>query len=60
MSDGIIDSYFIVDNDRNIVEFNRAFFSMLPRGVARGLKGKKCFDVLALSVCKDACIAHQC
>jgi PAS domain-containing protein len=60
VSDVIIDSYFIVDQDRNIVDFNRAFFSLLPRQVARGLKGKKCYEVLELNICKDACIAHQC
>jgi PAS domain-containing protein len=60
VSDVIIDSYFIVDQDRNIVDFNRAFFSLLPRNVARGLKGKKCYEVLELNICKDACIAHQC
>jgi PAS domain-containing protein len=60
ISDMIIDSWFIVDSERNIVEFNRAFFAMLPRQVARGLKGKKCHDVLELNICKDSCIAHQC
>lgn len=59
-SDVIIDSYFIVDQERNIVDFNRAFFAMLPRNVARGLKGKKCYDVLELNICKENCIAHQC
>ena len=60
VQDGFIDSWFIVDNERNIVEFNRAFFSLLPRGVARGLKGKKCYDVLELDICKERCIAQQC
>jgi PAS domain-containing protein len=60
LGDVVIDSYFIVDNDRNIVEFNRALFAMLPRQVARGLKGKKCYDVLELDVCKERCIAQQC
>ncbi len=59
-ADVIIDSWFICDADRNIVEFNRAFYSMLPRNVARGLKGKKCYDVLSLNICKDRCIAQQC
>jgi PAS domain-containing protein len=59
-SDVLIDSYFICDSERNIVDFNRAFFSLLPRNVARGLKGKKCYDVLALNICKDRCIAQQC
>jgi PAS domain-containing protein len=60
VSDSIIDSWFVVDNDRNIVEYNRAFFGMLPRAVARGLKGKKCYEVLELNICKEACIAQQC
>lgn len=59
-SEALIDSWFICDNERNIVEFNRAFFSLFPRQVARGLKGKKCYDVLALNICKDRCIAQQC
>jgi PAS domain-containing protein len=60
MSDALIDSWFVVDNDRNIVDFNRTFFGMLPRAVARGLKGKKCYEVLELNICKEQCIAHQC
>lgn len=60
LADVFIDSYFVVDAQRNIVDFNRAFFSMLPRQVARGLKGKKCYDVLELEICKDRCIAEQC
>jgi transcriptional regulator with PAS, ATPase and Fis domain len=59
-ADAIIDSWFIVDNERNIVEFNRTFYGMLPRNVARGLKGKKCYEVLELNICKEQCIAHQC
>jgi PAS domain-containing protein len=59
-ADVIIDSWFVCDSDRNIVDFNRAFYSMLPRQVARGLKGKKCFEVLSLNICKDRCIAQQC
>jgi len=56
----IVDSYFIVDNDRRIVDFNRAFYAMLPRQVARGLKGKRCFEVIELNICKTECIAKQC
>jgi PAS domain-containing protein len=59
-SNAIVDSYFVVDAERNIVDFNRAFFAMLPRQVARGLKGKKCYDVLELNICKNNCIAKQC
>jgi PAS domain-containing protein len=60
MSDALIDSWFVVDNDRNIVDFNRTFFGMLPRAVARGLRGKKCYEVLELNICKEQCIAQQC
>src|SRR5438093_10150925 len=60
VADAFIDSWFIVDQERNIVEFNRAFFSLLPRQVARGLKGKKCYEVLELDICKERCIAEQC
>lgn len=56
----IVDSYFIVDKERRIVDFNRAFYAQLPRSVARGLKGKQCFDVIELNICHSRCIAQQC
>jgi hypothetical protein len=56
----IIDSYFIVDRERTIVAVNRTFHAMLPRAVARSVKGKKCYDVLQLGICKEGCIAEQC
>jgi PAS domain-containing protein len=56
----IVDSYFIVDRERRIVDFNRAFFALLPRQMARGLKGKKCYEVIELNICRDNCIAQQC
>jgi PAS domain-containing protein len=59
-ANAIVDSYFVVDTERRIVDFNRAFFALLPRQVARGLKGKRCFEVVEYNICKDACIAHQC
>ncbi len=60
VSDALIDSWFVVDMERTIVDFNRAFFGMLPRNVARGLKGKKCYEVIELNICKERCIAQQC
>src|SRR5215467_6426946 len=60
INNAIVDSYFIVDTDRRIVDFNRAFFALLPRHVARGLKGKHCYEVLELNICKNECIAEQC
>jgi len=59
-SNAIVDSYFVVDKDRRIVDFNRAFYAMLPRQVARGLKGKHCYEVIELNICRDNCIAKQC
>ena len=58
--DVIIDSYFIIDTDHNIVDYNRAFAAMLPRHLARKLKTRKCHEVLQLDICKDGCIARQC
>ena len=60
IADAFIDSWFIVENERTIVDFNTAFRSMLPRQVARVAKGKKCFEVLELDICKDRCIGEQC
>jgi len=54
----IIDSYFIIDH--NIVDYNRAFHSMMPRTVARTLKTRKCHEVLRLNICSENCIARQC
>lgn len=56
----IVDSYFIVDTERRIVDFNRAFYAMLPRAVARKLKGTHCYDVISLNICQTNCIAQQC
>jgi PAS domain-containing protein len=56
----LVDSYFVVDAERRLVEWNRAFHAMLPRAVARGLEGKHCYDVLALNICATDCIARRC
>jgi PAS domain-containing protein len=56
----IVDSYFVVDRERRIVDFNRAFYALLPRQMARGLKGKKCYEVIELNICRENCIAQQC
>jgi len=60
VSSAIVDSYFVVDTDRRIVDFNRAFFALMPRHLGRGLKGKYCYEVLELNICKNECIAEQC
>ncbi len=58
MAPVLIDSYFIVDHERRIVDFNRAFYAMFPRQIARGLKTKKYSEVIDLS--SSTCIAEQC
>ena len=60
VANAIVDSYFVVDTERRIVDFNRAFHALLPRQVARGLKGKHCFEVLEHNICQTECIAQQC
>ena len=60
VSNAIVDSYFIIDTERRIVDFNRAFFALLPRHIARGLRGKQCYEILELNICKGECIAQQC
>jgi PAS domain-containing protein len=60
VSSAIVDSYFVVDTERRIVDFNRTFFALLPRHLGRGLKGKHCYEVLELNICKNECIAQQC
>lgn len=59
-TDLLIDSYLVVDLNRNIIDFNRAFYSMLPRPVARKIKSMKCYEALQLDICSDNCIAHRC
>lgn len=56
----IVDSYFVVDSERRIVDFNRAFFAMMPRQVARGLRGRRCYEVIEFNICATKCIAQQC
>ena len=60
VSEALLDSWFVVDAERNLVEYNRAFYALLPRAVARNLKGRKCHEVLELEICGDRCIAEQC
>lgn len=57
-----MDSYFAVDRERNLQDFNSTFVQMLDLnpGERRKLKGSKCYDWLKLEICKDKCIAMQC
>ena len=60
VADVLTDSWFVVDQERNIVDCNRAFLALLPRQLARGAKGKKCYQLLEHDICKERCIARQC
>lgn len=49
----IIDPFYVVDANHAIVHFNQLFFSMMPRGVSRGLKGKSSRDIVELELPGD-------
>ncbi len=55
-SDVIIDAYYIVDHEGCILEYNRMFYALFPRSVARKLKGKRIGEVMDIE--RD--IAQEC
>ncbi|MBI5510821.1 MAG: PAS domain-containing protein [Deltaproteobacteria bacterium] len=56
------DSYFVVDRERRIIDFNEGFVQLLGLRPAqrRTLKGTHCYKMLSLDICKDHCIALEC
>ena len=50
IKDVVIDAYYISDTEGKILEYNRLFYSMFPRNVARKLKGKVLLDVMEIPV----------
>jgi PAS domain S-box-containing protein len=56
ISDVVIDAYFVVDKQGQILEYNRAFFAMFPRQVARKLKGMP----IAEAVLTERNVALEC
>ncbi len=50
IKDVIIDAWCITDANGVIVDYNRLFFSMFPRNVARKLKGLTLPDVILLPI----------
>ena len=56
------DSYFVVDRERRIQDFNEGFVQLLGLRPAqrRTLKGTHCHKLLALEICRDRCIALEC
>ena len=55
-SDVIIDAYYIVDREGKILDFNRLFYGLFPRNIARRLKGKTIHEVMDIE--RD--IAKEC
>ena len=61
VEEAIIDPMFVVDDQRAIVHFNRAFYSLLPRGVARSMRGKPADDVISFEIeGQRQCIVSYC
>jgi PAS domain-containing protein len=44
----VLDAYVLVDGEQRIVDFNRVFYSLFPRNVARQLKRLKLGEVITL------------
>ena len=65
LAGAVRDPWFIVDADRNIRDYNEAFEALVRRGPAggegpaEGPEGRKCYELLGLSMCRDDCIALQ-
>ncbi len=57
-----LDSYFVVDRNRRITDFNEAFVQMVGYRPAqrRQVAGSHCFDILKLEICRERCIALAC
>src|SRR3972149_7041538 len=55
------DSYFVVDRDRRVENFNEGFVQLLGLRPAerRQVKGQHCYDLLRLEICRDKCIALE-
>jgi PAS domain S-box-containing protein len=56
ISDVVIDAFVVVDKELGILDYNRAFFALFPRQVARKLKGMKISE--AMHVERD--VAKEC
>src|SRR3954469_17460422 len=52
----LMDSYFIVDEQRRLKEHNRTFLE-LSGGRQKARAGMRCFDLIKLGICAKDCIA---
>ncbi len=48
VKDVVIDAWFTTDTVGSIVDFNRVFFSLFPRNIARKLKGIKLPEIMSM------------
>jgi PAS domain S-box-containing protein len=55
LSDVVIDAYVIVDQNGVILDYNRAFFALFPRQVARKLKEMRITEAMLV----DRDVAHE-
>lgn len=56
-----LDGWFVVDQERRILDFNAQYRAMFSRGQARKLKGSTCCQMLRLGVCEgNDCLARRC
>ena len=62
MAPAFLDSYFVVDRDRRIIDFNPAYAQMLQLRPSqrRKLSSSPCYESLRLEICKKNCIALEC
>ena len=51
------DPWFVVDGKRTIQTHNPAFAELFPEEDGTDLTGRRCYDLLQLTICKDDCIA---
>jgi PAS domain S-box-containing protein len=56
ISDVVIDAFYVVDPAGQILDYNRAFFAMFPRQVARKLKGMPVME----AVIAERNVAKEC
>ena len=50
LSLALLDAYVVVDPEQNVVDFNRSFYSLFPKNVARRLKRLKLAEILTVEV----------
>jgi len=56
----MVDCYVVVDDAKKIVDFNRAFFAMLPREATRGLRGRQLGEVVTMKNGDNGDVIEQC